>query len=327
MVAIVLDTNIIFQNPKLLGLDIENVQFFIPYPVITELSDRLSGRGHAIIDLIEKSSNEGKITILNTDLPSFLKHQTLINSKLLSLVDQSIIASALSLKEKGLVNVKVATLDKEIIRVAKQFNVGNISKEDLEVLISEFSETQAEQTNFKEIIVVLYQALRDIIPLFYFIELLIKPFKKIGKAKKTTIQTNIVTFERKQNISLLLGIFIGIGIATLAFVIYFNLATIIGALNIWGTITAILFCGIILFILRERQRLIYGVAEFLIGAISIIILFTAKDFEYDKMNFDIDFFLKLLAGLYIMVRGQDNIVKHQKNTKFGIWLMQYGIGK
>lgn len=67
--------------------------------------------------------------------------------------------------------------------------------------------------------------------------------------------------------------------------------------------------------------------EFLVGVVAIIALFSPNEFDFKAINFNLDFNIKLVGGLYIMVRGQDNIVKSQKDKKFGLWLKdKYGIG-
>ncbi len=67
--------------------------------------------------------------------------------------------------------------------------------------------------------------------------------------------------------------------------------------------------------------------EFIIGVLAIIVIFSSNNFDFSKVTFNLDFNIKLLGGLYIMVRGQDNIVRAIKDTKYGLYLKdKFGIG-
>lgn len=67
--------------------------------------------------------------------------------------------------------------------------------------------------------------------------------------------------------------------------------------------------------------------EFAIGFAKIVITLVPANFDY-KILANLDTDINLLGGLYIMVRGQDNIVKALKWSKFGVYLnekLQLGI--
>ncbi len=91
-------------------------------------------------------------------------------------------------------------------------------------------------------------------------------------------------------------------------------------INIWGTIAFFVLIGIALFVVREKWRLGYGLTEFFFGVFSIIFLFWPA-FDYHKVK-ELDIDIKLVAGLYVMVRGQDNIVRALKGTKPGVFLAE-----
>lgn len=141
------------------------------------------------------------------------------------------------------------------------------------------------------------------------------------------LSEDIKKFENSQRTSSLLSVLTGSLVTAIAIKGYDNLPIIISTINIWGTILLIIFLGILLFVLREKQRLSYGVFEFLIGITAIILLFEPSNFNFESIEFNMDFSVKLLGGLYIMVRGQDNIVKSLKNKKLGLILKdKFGIG-
>lgn len=290
MKKIILDTSIILRQPRVLGLEIPETEFLIPIDVVEELVVRTQNRGAKFdkrVDLIEKASQDGKVTILNVDTPANRQYREHFKSTKLSGADISIVSVALTLKNKG-EEVFIATLDRDIEKVAHDNNIGILSENDINNLLSKFVEPQTNND---------------------------------------TIQKDIVSYENKEKVNFWRGIFFGAGATLIAVLIYNNLEKIISTINVWGTIAVILFAGIGLFIFREKQRLSYGVFEFLVGVVGIISLFNPNNFDFATIQFNIDFNIKLIGGLYIMVRGQDNIVKALKDKKIGLWLKdKYGIG-
>lgn len=315
---IILDTNIIIAHPKLLGLSIADVKFVIPIDVVTELNEReLSGEYNNRAELIQKAAAQGTISIIDNNLPGFAKyHQPSIGD-----TDSSIIAVALDYISKGQ-SAKIATFDKKLAKAATENQIKVLSNNDLEQFIQTFK--KPKKKSFGKIFL---DIVWDImIATFPMIPTITSLWVELKDVEIPSIQGKILFFERKENVNLIAGIIIGILITLLAILIYLKLNIIISTINIWGTIIAIIVFGIILFIIRERQRLGYGIFEFLIGALSIIILFYSDSFDYSKINFTTDIYLKIAAGLYIMVRGQDNIVKAIKDTKLGLKLRKYKIG-
>lgn len=291
MVSIILDTNIILRHPKILGLQIPDVDFLIPLDVIEELNSRANRRGVSFdqrIDLIQKASEDGNVSIINTDLPAFRQFIEKFRANNLSNTDLAILAVAVNLKMKKQ-EAKIASLDKEIIRFASTNGIETLTDNDIELLIQNFSAQKNKSS--------------------------------------TKLKKEILSYEKSERKTLIVGILIGIIVTSFAYLIFKNISKIVTTINVWGTVILILLSGICLFVFRERQRLSYGVVEFLVGAIAIIILFQPNDFDFSKVDFNFEFSLKILAGLYIMVRGQDNIIKAIKDTKVGLYLKdKYKIG-
>ena len=78
MTNIVLDTNIVLRYPKILGLQIANTAFLVPIDVIEELNSRANDRGASFdkrVDLIQNASQQGLVSIINTDAPAFVKYR------------------------------------------------------------------------------------------------------------------------------------------------------------------------------------------------------------------------------------------------------------
>lgn len=283
MITIILDTSIIIRQPRILGLKSNDFKFHIPVSVIDELSKN-SNRGNYSFEerrkILNQGLQEGTISLLGEGTPGF---QNEIRSNLntkLSNADLAILYYAKLYKEKN-IDVAIATLDKEIIRQALESNIKVLSEIDINNISSKFIEP-------KEI--------------------------------NSSVQSSIVEYEKKEKRTLIFGIFFGVIISFLSIYIYKNIGLIYSSINIWGTIILTLLSGIMLFIFREKYRLSYGVLEFLVGVFSIIIVFKSQNFNFEKIDFNNDLNLKLLGGLYIMVRGQDNIMKSIKETKIGFYI-------
>lgn len=292
MQKVILDTNVILNYPKLLGINLPDTKFVIPTTVLQELSTNKINKGdlyNQVIDLINLASRQKVVEILSSDIGKHNRLLEKINSFGLSGTDIEILALATQLKDSG-EEVQIATLDRDIIKAANLSNIRILERDNLDIITS----SAAEQ--------------------FY-------------KAKKTDLQKEIVSFEKKERNRFLIGLILGFVITGFSVIVFENKDIIIKTVNVWGTIFVVLFFGILLFVIREKWRLSYGVFEFLVGALTIIILFLPVKFDYKTIKFTMDFNFKLLGGLYIMVRGQDNIVKALKNYKFGIYLREkFGIG-
>lgn len=173
----------------------------------------------------------------------------------------------------------------------------------------------------------------QLINILYVFQIEILDGEKIQKLINENKATNDVGIEEKAaryettvNRSFLKGIIIGILVTLVIFTFALNFQKISQTINVWGTIVLAILIGISLFAFREKQRLSYGVFEFLTGIGTIIFIFY-PDFDYSKLDYTFDFYAKMLGGLYIMVRGQDNIVKSLAGKKWGLWLKEKtGIG-
>lgn len=133
------------------------------------------------------------------------------------------------------------------------------------------------------------------------------------KQEEPQTAKKIKKYKKSERTLMLQGVFIGISVSILISVVYNNLDLIINTIHVWGTIILAVLCGIGLFLFRERYRYSYGIAELSIGFIAVISIFY-PDFDYKSIEVDIVLGLRLFGSLYIMVRGQDNILKSLEGT-------------
>ncbi|WP_332302906.1 PIN domain-containing protein [Rhizobium sp. GR12] len=84
-----------------------------------------------------------------------------------------------------------------------------------------------------------------------------------------------------------------------------------------ATVVGIPVLGVLLFWLRERFRLTYGIAEFAFGVFGAIAVFL-PNFDYSAL--DQKSALQIAGSLYVIVRGMDNVGKGLEGTRWnGFW--------
>jgi len=89
-----------------------------------------------------------------------------------------------------------------------------------------------------------------------------------------------------------------------------------------------LLFGFLLFLYRENYRLGYGALEIIVGLLAILSLFERINNESFIYNLNLEGYVKFGGGIYVIVRGMDNVFKSIKSKKIGVWLKKnYGIGK
>lgn len=104
------------------------------------------------------------------------------------------------------------------------------------------------------------------------------------------------------------GFLLGILVSALLLAAWYFRQPLGQTFPVWGLTVSTAFLGIFLFWFRSRYRLSYGIVEALFG-------FFAAARLANPSTYDSTFFLQLVAGLYIIVRGLDNIEKGIQGTK------------
>jgi ABC-type proline/glycine betaine transport system permease subunit len=121
---------------------------------------------------------------------------------------------------------------------------------------------------------------------------------------------------------LVLSGIVGVLLTLAAVAIYQNSQRIIATANVWGTCSSLLIMGLMLYWIRSRWRLTYGFFEYLIGALGSMAVFW-PDFDYAQLTTLRS--IQVVGGLYVMVRGLDNIGKGLESTRWaGLWRRAFG---
>ena len=151
--------------------------------------------------------------------------------------------------------------------------------------------------------------------------------RKLFLSAKTTskqLLNEIEELKKQFKKRIFLSFVAGILLTLVIVLAYFYIEQIVATLNIWGTIAIIPLMGIIFFYIRALWRLFYGVTEFLVGIFTALLIFLPS-FDYNTLTSKPFYFLQILGGLYIMVRGLDNIGKGLRATKFEkLWRQIFG---
>ena len=119
-----------------------------------------------------------------------------------------------------------------------------------------------------------------------------------------------------QHLNLLIALGIALAATAVGILVVLNHQLIFHTAPAWIAPIAILLVGLLFFWWREHSRLSYGLFEAMVGLLiasqSIVTLPAPYELSTAKS-------IQLLGGLYVMVRGLDNIDRGIDDTRLGIW--------
>jgi len=228
-----------------------------------------------------------------------------IRNRISLLVEQAVIAGAE-------VSSSPATLKQELL--ASDRNVQRLSGADID--IARIAIACTESLPPQEVAVVTFD--RDLIQ--YLLsrgiqtispaELLAQSTKEDPDPQTLISADSFSKFQRRYIVLSAIG-------ASVLFVagkfVYDHASYLVNTIPVWGTLIALPLFGIVLFWCRQRLRLSYGFLECVVGFITSGYVFY-PNFQYAGMNMIQG--VQVLGGLYVMVRGLDNVGKGIENTKF-----------
>ena len=131
-------------------------------------------------------------------------------------------------------------------------------------------------------------------------------FLKEGKSETAdaALLTSAKSYAAGRNRYLAINATVGALGALGAGIVYFNAAYLLSTISVWGTVVILPLLGVLLFWYRQRYRLSYGVFEFLVGVMMAYFVFLPS---FDLKTLGVIQGLQILGGLYVMVRGLDNV--------------------
>ncbi|CAN5631441.1 hypothetical protein BH11BAC3_BH11BAC3_08180 [soil metagenome] len=281
MKELLLDARTIIEDPRVLGLISEDYNL-ITTPLVLE-SIRRSGN-------MSNISYDERLTLIENAVKKEILFIAPSSNYEIELIEYSITNFRLTITEKNILayilycrknqqNISLVTKSKTLQKAAATYKINIFPLKELDVLLDSIPKQNYQSDN---------------------------------------IIAQIEEYERKERKKILIGLTIGAILSYLAFKIYYNINTILASTNVWGTIALIIILSFTLYIIREKWRLPYGFLEFSIGVFSVIINFYPSKFNFTIIPFDSSFFIKVIGGIYIMVRGIDNVMNALNDTKFGI---------
>lgn len=136
------------------------------------------------------------------------------------------------------------------------------------------------------------------------------------------LQGSATTFIKSQWLHFAASLVFGALGSLIASFAYSNISFLVSTISVWGTVVALPCLGVFLYWYRQRFRLSYGVFEFIVGVMMTYYVFFPS-FNYAALS--VVEGIQILGGLYVMVRGLDNVAKGVEGTRFEpLWKTFFG---
>ena len=131
------------------------------------------------------------------------------------------------------------------------------------------------------------------------------------------IENQAARFGRDQKRFMVVSLVVGIGVGASLVLAAYNLRLLTSTISVWGTFALVIIGAMFAYWSRGRYPSCYGVVEIVVG-VAATIHGCWPNFDYSHIS-QADF-LTIAGGIYIMVRGQDNLGKGLTRTRWGtIW--------
>ena len=130
--------------------------------------------------------------------------------------------------------------------------------------------------------------------------------------RNKTISKNAQKIESKQKLSVFLNLIIALAILIGFVFLIRNYSYIVDKYSNFLSVIFLVAIGFGLFEIRLKWRQLYGFVEIGFGILSIVICFFPNIILSNW-----DFYLKIMAGLYIIVRGLDNLYQGSEKNSLG----------
>jgi rRNA-processing protein FCF1 len=131
------------------------------------------------------------------------------------------------------------------------------------------------------------------------------------------IQRSAKSFAASQWRFVALSIVLGVLLSLLGQLAFSRLSYLVSTVSVWGTVVALPLLGVTLYWYRQKYRLSYGIFEFIVGFVMTLYVFFPT-FSYTALT--VVEGIQILGGLYVMVRGMDNVSKGVEGTRVeSVW--------
>ncbi|MFY7740557.1 MAG: PIN domain-containing protein [Flavobacterium sp.] len=137
---------------------------------------------------------------------------------------------------------------------------------------------------------------------------LIAVFKTTNSNSNQQILDDSKAYKKQVKASVFLNILYASFILFIIYLIYSYFGSIGDKITVPLLIAILIACSFGMFELRTKKPITYGLIEIGVGIMAIIAMF-APTFVLNQLTINMDFYIKIAAGLYIIVRGLDNLSK------------------
>lgn len=186
---------------------------------------------------------------------------------------------------------------------------------DADIEISRIAASYAERFGAKNVVVItLDRALQKFISRNGINSITGNQFlhNLIGEEPDPEIERSAKSYAAKQWKFSILSILLGLASSWAGNLGFAKLSYLIETVSVWGTMIALPILGVILYWYRQKFRLAYGIFEFIVGVMMAYYVFF-PEFSYAKLS--VVQGMQILGGLYVMVRGLDNVSKGVEGTR------------
>lgn len=264
-----LDTNVVIRKPDLLAREEARNKFVLPMAVVNQLSSRAGGAGRErLLDII-KAATEGGVKLISTPIESLSQIQSYTKLERLDEIDRSILAT-LAVESRKNEPITLVTDDNALRRAAEANNLSSMSLGDFLKYDSELKGDTSPPT--------------------------------VG-----TVEEKVKLYDRDQATWLANAAAFGIA-GVLLFQLgsfYFREIIDFAATVPWWAISVVgTIAGFLLYLFRQRKRAPYGLVEVVVGVVAVTHSVPSPGTPGATMGVVA---VQLLGGLYIIVRGLDNI--------------------
>lgn len=256
-------------------------------------------------DILSYKKKDTKVIIPDLVLKEILNFQSPRRKQLGDLLNKA--------QNEGIISFSSTALPQEKLK-------GNIRVDFTDYNVAGYAKYLQEQgksdvilaTNDKELTVF---AKTNSIKTFNAAELL--DFFAVNSDKNKTISNEAENIESKENWSYIINIILAI-LFLLLFVFFIrNFGDIIDRFSKILWIFFLIIIGFGLFEIRQKRRQLYGFVEMGFGILTLVICFYPN-----IILITWDFYLKIVAGLYVIVRGLDNLYQGSEKKNFRTVLKQ-----
>ncbi|EJQ48358.1 hypothetical protein IEI_03889 [Bacillus wiedmannii] len=296
---LVLDTNIIFRYPSILGTRLEDIKVSVPSTVLLELRNLANkSEDWRMINNLLTNSIQNRIVSL---IPLKPEAPIIEGAGDISFAEWQILSIMKELTDNGEESILV-TEDKNLKKIAQLYGMSVIGLQELKEQVDHYHTLSNKIEEEVNLVGNQKETMSE------------KDSNEESKSSNIHIDKAVKKIEQKSRNKLLFNILFLLFFGISMFFVGKFYTAIISYINVWGTLILLIVLSALIFWVRCNLRFGYGGAEFFFG------LFIAYKI-FDINNFG-NSYIQFFGALFIMIRGLDNVsvgiteTRYLRDTKF-----------